>query len=98
MDMLGYAFMTLSTLAAALAFGGSGLERWLRNWFILHGSLVIPTLLAPALIGPSDEANQVGSLALIGWSALFLPLSVMVALWFRRRAHSTSAIPAAPRD
>ncbi len=85
LDMLGYAFMTLATLAAAPAFGGSGLERWLRIWFIVHGSLVVPTLLTPALIGPSDEANQVGSLALIAWSALFLPLSVMVAVWFRRQ-------------
>jgi hypothetical protein len=89
LDMLGYAFMTLATLAAAPVFDGSGLERWLRIWFILHGSLVVPTLLTPALIGPSAEADQAGSLALIGWSALFLPLSVMVAVWFRRRALTT---------
>lgn len=45
-DMLGYAFMALSTLLTAAIFAkNSKLENWIKRFFILHGLLFIPTLL-----------------------------------------------------
>lgn len=89
-DMLGYGFMTLATWVAAPVFTGDGLARWLRRWFVLHGVLVLPTLLAPAFMGWGDTGAggpgpTLGALVLIGWCVIFLPLSIMVALHFRRR-------------
>jgi hypothetical protein len=53
LDMLGYGFMTLATLAAAPVFVGPGLARWLRIWFFAHGLLVVPT---PSC--PSDDGRR----------------------------------------
>jgi hypothetical protein len=42
-DVLGYSFMSLSTLFAAFAFSGAGLERTVRRFMIANG-LLIPFL------------------------------------------------------
>lgn len=87
LDMLGYGFMTLATLAASPVFVGRGLQRWLRAWYIAHGMLGVPTLLAPILMagGADGSSDQIGSLVLIGWSIFFLPLAGMTAMYFARR-------------
>jgi hypothetical protein len=87
LDMLGYGFMTLATLAAAPVFVGPGLARWLRIWFFAHGLLVVPTVLAPMTMGGGapGSSDLVGSLVLIGWSVFFLPLAGMVAIYFARQ-------------
>jgi len=87
LDMLGYGFMTLATLAAAPVFVGPGLARWLRIWFFAHGLLVVPTLLAPVMMGGGVAASSdvIGSLVLIAWSVFFLPLAGMVAIYFARQ-------------
>lgn len=86
-DMLGYGFMTLATLASAPVFVGSGLNRWLRLWFTAHGLMVVPTLLAPLMMGggAAGESDAIGSLVLIGWSVFFLPLAGLVVIHFRRQ-------------
>lgn len=43
-DILGYSFMSASTLIAAAAFRGRGLERVIR-WFLIANGLVMPFLL-----------------------------------------------------
>lgn len=43
-DILGYSFMSASTLIAAAAFRGDGLERVIR-WFLISNGLLIPFLL-----------------------------------------------------
>jgi hypothetical protein len=94
-DMLGYAFMTLATLVAAPVFAGSGPERVIRRWFIVHGLLVVPTVLAPMLMGaPSGagESGGVGNLILVGWVLVFVPMAVLVALHFRRRLHDAAPL------
>lgn len=45
-DGLGYGFMSLATLFAAPVFARQGQDRWTRRFFILHGTLVVPILLA----------------------------------------------------
>lgn len=86
-DMLGYGFMTLATFASAPVFVGSGLNRWLRVWFVAHGLMVVPTLLAPLTMGggAGGGSDVIGSLVLIGWSVFFLPLAGMVVVYFRRQ-------------
>lgn len=85
-DMLGYGFMTLATLSAAPAFEGPGLNAWIRGWFVAHGVLGVPTLLAPVLFGGESGGGSdvLGSLVLIGWSVFFLPVVVLIAIRFRR--------------
>jgi hypothetical protein len=85
-DMLGYGLMTLATLVAAPLFQGPGLDRWLRGWFVAHGLLGVPTLVAPALFagGPADDSSLIGTLVLIGWSVFFVPLAVLVGVYFAR--------------
>jgi hypothetical protein len=97
-DMLGYTFMTLATLVAAPVFFGSRLALWIRRWFILHGLLVVPTVLsAPVMFqGPPDPtADNVGALVLIGWCLIFVPLSVLVAIYFRRSMNQRGMKPEA---
>jgi hypothetical protein len=42
-DILGYCFMSLATLFAAMIFTGGGLERVAR-WFLIANGLLIPFL------------------------------------------------------
>jgi hypothetical protein len=93
-DMLGYGFMTLATLAAAWVFVGAGINAWIRRWFVAHGVLGVPTLLAPVLFTgqPGSGSDQLGSLVLIGWSLFFLPVAVLVAVRFARLAGQPSTL------
>jgi hypothetical protein len=89
-DMLGYSFMCLATLAAAPVFAGGRLERWLRGLFVVHGLLFAPTLIMtvifPALSSgqPASPSVDIGALVLLGWCAIFLPLPVLLAVLFRK--------------
>lgn len=93
-DMLGYAFMTLATLTAAPVFEGPGLNAWIRGWFVAHGFLGAPTLLAPLLFGgdPGGDSDLLGSLVLIGWSVFFLPVAVLIAVRFGRMIREGRAL------
>ncbi|MGE5673651.1 MAG: hypothetical protein ACM3XM_07140, partial [Mycobacterium leprae] len=86
-DILGYTFMALATFMAAPVFGGDRLSNWIRRWFLLQG-LFLPGAIAPALPIFSGSAggggDQAGAIVLLVWCAAFLPLSVMVARYFRR--------------
>lgn len=88
-DMLGYGFLTLSTLFAAFSFSGGKTEIWIKRLFILHGIFVIPTLLFPAFASyepPSKAAQDItGNLALLGWSVIFLPGIIVVASLFKEK-------------
>lgn len=86
-DMLGYGFLTLSTLFAAFAFGRDKVEIWTKRLFILHGLFVFPTLAFPlfAAYQPPREAAQdiTGNIALIGWSVVFVPAIVFLTRVFK---------------
>ena len=61
LDMLGYAFMCLATWAAAYSFTGKdGLSTWIKRLFILHGVLVFPTILAPAMMAGTGAGGRAG--------------------------------------
>ncbi len=80
--------MCLATLAAAPVFVGGGLPGWLRWLFVAHGLLFAPTLILtvmlPVFAPPGGAESQVGTAALLGRSAIFLPLPVLLAVMFRR--------------
>jgi hypothetical protein len=50
-DLLGYSFMSLSTLFAAFAFRGPGLERTVR-WFMIANGLIMPFIALQTFYHP----------------------------------------------
>ncbi len=84
-NMLGYGFMTLSTLFTAFVFGKSIMEKWLKRIFIFHGIFFVPTIIFPLLPLKTsvEESALFGSLALILWCVIFIPLAGFVTRYFR---------------
>lgn len=88
LDMLGYGFMCLATWFTAAVFDSDHrLSLWIRRLFVLHGWLVFPTVIVPVLLpGPSagtgGTAGVFDYVALLGWCAVFVPLSYLVARYF----------------
>lgn len=89
-DILGYLFLTLATLAAAFAFnprmrGG----RALRTLYLTHGvvgSLGFFTLFLPPRTWEGDSVA--GTLILAAWPLLFGPMMLLTARWFAGSAAS----------
>jgi hypothetical protein len=94
-DMLGYGFLCLSTLAAGFALVHPE-DRALRALCLFHGALVVPTLAAPIISGlfltPSGETDFTGHFVLLFWCAVFVPLALLFMRYFREglgvRKHS----------
>jgi hypothetical protein len=84
-DMLGYAFLCLSTLAAAFALSDPR-DRILRVLCLVHGALVLPTLAAPILSGifgsAGGQSNDTGTYVLLAWCAIFLPIALLFVRHF----------------
>ena len=83
LDMLGYTFLCLSTLAAAFAIIDQR-DKALRILCIIHGAIAIPTVAGPILSNiyrsNSGNANNTGSWVLLFWCVLFTPIPIL----FRR--------------
>ena len=75
-DILGYAFMSLSTLLAAPVFDDSGLERWIRRALIING-LLAPAIALQIFYPPLFYVAAI-------WAVSFPAATVMLAVWFRR--------------
>ena len=86
-DMLGYGFLCLSTLAAGFALGEAK-DKVLRALCFFHGALVIPTLASPIISGifrsTSDQANDTGNYVLLFWCAVFVPIALLFARYFKK--------------
>jgi hypothetical protein len=82
LDMLGYAFLCLSTLAAGFTLT----DRVLRVLCFVHGELALPTLAAPIVSGvfrsTGGGANDIGSWILLFRCALFTPMAILFARYF----------------
>ncbi len=88
-DMLGYAFMTAATLAAAPVFAGGKLERWIKGLFIFHAILFLPAIVIPAIPMPVNETGTgvgdlIGRYANMLWCVYFGTATTLVALLFKR--------------
>jgi len=87
LDMLGYAFLCFSTLAAAFSIVDSR-DRALRLLCMIHGAIAVPTIVAPILSGlfrsTGGQSNDIGSYVLLFWCALFAPMAILFQRMFRR--------------
>jgi hypothetical protein len=77
-DILGYSFMSVATLFAAMVFTGRGLER-VVHWFLVANGLLLPFL---ALQMYFHSLIYVAAL----WAITFLGSTWSLALFFRRIA------------
>lgn len=89
-DMLGYSFLCLSTLAAAFVLTDPR-DKTLRFLCYVSGALALPTLAAPIISGvfrsTSSQANDVGSYILLLWCLLFIPLALLFGKHFHASQH-----------
>lgn len=88
-DMLGYAFMTAATLAAAPVFAGGKLENWIKWLFIFHAILFLPAIVIPAIPMPVNETGTgvgdlIGRYANMVWCVYFGTATTLVTLLFKR--------------
>lgn len=96
LDMLGYGFLSLSTLAAGFALTEAR-DRVLKVLCLFHGALVVPSIASPIMSGvflsKTGEADSTGTYVLLFWCAVFVPISLLFARYFRevpKRAVSES--------
>ncbi len=85
-DMLGYAFLCLSTLAAGFALTETK-DRLFRALCFFHGALVVPTIASPILSGlfltASGETDFTGHYVLLFWCAVFVPIALLFRIYFK---------------
>lgn len=86
LDMLGYCFLCLSTLAAGFALRDPK-DKALRVLCFFHGALALPTLASPILSGlfltTSGETDFTGHYVLLFWCAVFVPIALLFMKYFK---------------
>jgi hypothetical protein len=86
LDMLGYCFLCLSTLAAGFALTELK-DKVLRALCFFHGALVVPTIAAPIISGlfltASGETDFTGHYVLLFWCIIFVPIGLLFMRYFR---------------
>ena len=86
LDMLGYGFLTLSTLAAGFALVEAK-DKVLRALCFFHGALVVPTLAGPIISGfyltTSGETDFTGHYVLLFWCIVFVPIALLFMRYFK---------------
>lgn len=91
LEVLGYGFMSLATLAAAFAFSEEPFARWIQVLFIANGALGIAGMVAY----PLDVTTVAVLSGLALWTAVFPAAMVLVAASFRRRIQAQTHLRAA---
>jgi hypothetical protein len=76
-DLLGYSFMSLSTLFAAFVFMGPGLEKTAR-WFLLANGLIMPFIALQTFYHPLIWGASL-------WAVTLPGATISLAVLFRRR-------------
>jgi hypothetical protein len=76
-DLLGYSFMSLSTLFAAFVFRGPGLEKTVR-WFLIANGLIMPFIALQTFYHP---LIWIASL----WAVTFPGATISLAVLFKRK-------------
>ena len=86
MDMLGYTFLCLSTLAAGFALTEAK-DKILRVLCFFHGALAVPTIASPILSGlfltTSGETDFTGHYVLLFWCIVFVPIALLFMRFFK---------------
>jgi hypothetical protein len=87
-DMLGYCFLCLSTLAAGFALAEAK-DKVLRALCFFHGALAVPTIASPILSGlfltTSGETDFTGHYVLLFWCIVFVPIALLFMRYFKGR-------------
>jgi hypothetical protein len=87
-DMLGYGFLCLSTLAAGFALVEAK-DKILRALCFFHGALAVPTFASPIISGifrsPSGQTNDVGNYVLLFWCIVFVPIALLFMRYFKQK-------------
>jgi hypothetical protein len=78
-DLLGYSFMSLSTLFAAFVFTGPGIEKTVR-WFLVANGVIVPFIALQTFYHPMI---WVASL----WAVTLPGSTISLAVLFRRKLH-----------
>lgn len=85
-DMLGYGFLCLSTLAAGFALTEAK-DKVLRALCFFHGALAVPTLVGPIMSGmylsTSGETDFTGYYVLLFWCIVFVPIALLFMRYFK---------------
>jgi hypothetical protein len=86
LDMLGYGFLCLSTLAAGFALAEAK-DKVLRALCFFHGAIAVPTFAAPIISGifrsTSGEADFTGHYVLLFWCIVFVPIALLFMRYFK---------------
>lgn len=76
-DLLGYSFMSLSTLFAAFVFMGTGLEKTVR-WFLIANGLIMPFIALQTFYHPLIWGASL-------WAVTLPGATISLAVLFRRK-------------
>ncbi|HOX87590.1 MAG TPA: hypothetical protein PKW76_15635 [bacterium] len=76
-DLLGYSFMSLSTLFAAFIFAGAGLEKAVR-WFFIANGLIMPFIALQTFYHPLIWGAS-------AWAVTLPGATVALAAFFKRK-------------
>ena len=87
-DLLGYAFMSLSTFFIALTIDAKTKpDKWLKSLMMIHGIFAIGCVAAPMLgiFKPNPESDLIGTLILGFWCFYFTPVCILSYRYFKRQ-------------
>ena len=86
LDMLGYGFLCLSTLAAGFALAEAK-DKVLRVLCFIHGAIAVFTFAAPIISGlfttTSGETDFTGHYVLLFWCIVFVPIALLFMRYFK---------------
>lgn len=78
-DLLGYSFMSLSTLFAAFVFTGPGLKKTVR-WFLISNGLILPFIALQTFYHPLIWGASL-------WAVTLPGATISLAVLFRKKLH-----------
>ena len=85
-DMLGYGFLCLSTLAVGLALVEAN-DKVLRALCFFHGAIALPTFVGPIISGvfltTGGETDHTGNYVLLFWCVVFVPIALLFMRYFK---------------
>lgn len=93
-DILGYAFMALSTFFIAFAVDvRTRADKWLKGLLLAHGVFAVGCVIIPMLGIFKDGMGggaAGGTIALESWCAYFTPVCILAFVHFRRKERLTA--------
>jgi hypothetical protein len=89
-DMLGYAFLSLSAFFCAFVFDTQNkLEKSIKILLLINGVFVISSIIFPIVYYPKnfysqETTNFAGSLGYIIWSLLFSTIAILFFIFYKK--------------